>query len=73
MELKFPQLQKKLGEFIIEVEGDGILSRAIVRKGKIVVENAVTSTGHELTFYDEEGSQLSELFIWRNSKKIEVK
>jgi hypothetical protein len=44
-----------LGLFIVDLEGEGLSSRAIIRKGTIIVKNKVISAGHELTFYDENG------------------
>lgn len=57
----------------MELEGDGITSRAIIRKGHIFLKNKPVLTGHELTFYDEEGKQIDKLVIWRDNKKIDVK
>lgn len=58
--------------FIVELEGDGITSRAVIRKGTVVTRSKVTPIGHELTFYDENGQRIEKLDIWRDSKKIAV-
>ena len=47
-------------------------SRAVVRKGTIVVRSKVIPVGHELNFFDEKGQKIERLDIWRDDKKIEV-
>lgn len=47
-------------------------SRALIRRGKIILQNKPTPIGHELTFFDGEGQAIPKLFIWRDGKKIQV-
>jgi hypothetical protein len=54
----------------VELEGEGISSRAIIRRGKIIVQNKSTAVGHELTFFDGEGQPIPELILWRDGKKV---
>lgn len=67
-----PELEKQLGMFIVELEGEGVTSRAIIRKGTIILKNKLTPVGHQLTFYDELGQQIDKLQLWRDNKRIEV-
>lgn len=54
------------------MEGEGISSRALIRRGKIILQNKPTPIGHELTFFDGEGQPIPHLTIWRDGKKIQV-
>ncbi len=56
----------------MELEGEGISSRAIIRRGKIIVQNKPTAIGHELTFFDGEGQSIPKLTLWRDGKKVQV-
>lgn len=56
--IDIPELQDQLGMFIVEIEGEGVTSRAIIRKGTIILKNKVTPTGHQLTFFDQNGQQI---------------
>lgn len=67
-----PELTGKLGMFIIELEAEGVTSRAVIRKGTIVCKNKITAIGHQLSFYGEDGQPIDRLQLWRNNKKIEV-
>ena len=66
------ELEKKRGVFIVELEGEGISSRAFVRKGKIIAESKTTSTGIELKFLNETGKQITDLCAWLEGRKLAV-
>lgn len=71
--IEFEELNDKLGFFIVELEGDTVTSRAVIRKGSIFLKNKLIPEGHKLSFFDQEGKQINELTIWREGKKIDVK
>lgn len=53
-EFKFEKISgKKQGIFIIEFIGAGLSSRAIVKKGKLVVREKLTLAGHVFQILDE--------------------
>ena len=51
-EIPLPELKDSLGMFIVELEGERVTSRAVIRKGTIITQNKKTEIGHELTFFD---------------------
>ena len=59
--------------FIIDFQGDGVLSRAVIRRGSIVCVKRPTLAGIELRFYLENGIAIQDLDIWLKGKKIHVK
>ena len=63
---------KNRGVWIVELEGEGIISRAFIVKGAISNHSTLNSVGHELSFFDEEGKQIKELDIWMSGKKHHV-
>lgn len=57
---------------MVELEGEGISSRAFVRKGRIIAVSKTTSAGIELTFLNETGKQITDLCVWLG-RKLAVK
>ena len=49
--------------------GDGISSRAVIRKGALVCLWKTTLAGKELQFFDDEGKRINELDLWIRGKK----
>eukprot|EP00005_Dracoamoeba_jomungandri_P005861 CAMPEP_0174259848 /NCGR_PEP_ID=MMETSP0439-20130205/8626_1 /TAXON_ID=0 /ORGANISM="Stereomyxa ramosa, Strain Chinc5" /LENGTH=2151 /DNA_ID=CAMNT_0015343913 /DNA_START=9 /DNA_END=6464 /DNA_ORIENTATION=- len=61
----FPSLTNKRGVFVIDFIGNGISSRALLRKGYFNVINNSTVYGHEISVYDENNQLLKEdVKIW---------
>ena len=46
------------------------MSRAIIRKGKIITKSKITPVGHEFSFYDEKGEKIKKLSVWRDCKRV---
>jgi hypothetical protein len=66
------KIEKKRGVYIVELEGEGITSRAFIRKGAIVNSFRITSAGTEIKFEDEKGSAIYDLTVWLANKKYDV-
>lgn len=58
--------------WIVELEGEGISSRAFIRKGAIASTNTNNSVGTELKFFDETGTRIKDLTIWMEGKRHNV-
>ena len=58
--------------WIVELEGEGISSRAFIRKGAIASATTTNSVGTEIKFYDESGAQIKDYSIWMEGKKHEA-
>ena len=57
-ELLIEKLPKKCGFYIVELVGEGITSRAVVRKGAIACFEERHIDGKLLKFYDEDGNTI---------------
>ena len=53
-EFKFDELKGKVGLFIIEFEGNGKMSRAIIKKGQLTLIHQSTPAGHIAFVLDED-------------------
>lgn len=52
--IEFKSIQaKEKGIFIVEILGNGVVSRAVIRKGLLSVLKEITIAGHLLTIIDE--------------------
>lgn len=71
--IKVEGIPTSRGVWIVEFEGEGISSRAFIRKGGIANFNSNNSAGTELKFYDESGVQIQDYQIWMEGKKHQVK
>jgi len=54
-EFTFEQFKDKAGLFIIECEGNGKASRAIIKKGSLHLVHRSTAAGHFAYIIDEQG------------------
>jgi hypothetical protein len=63
IELDFPSIRGR-GVWIVELLGNGIASRAVVRKGSLRAIERVTSYGHEFRVVDETGAIVRDASIW---------
>lgn len=69
-------IEKKMGTFIIDLHGETVTSRAIIRKGAILCLEELTEAGQKFSFYDEEGRPLTEeqgLKVWFNERLTSLK
>ena len=54
-EIKFPRItNKERGLFILEFIGNGVASRALIKKGRLHLYEEMTIAGHKLMILDEE-------------------
>ena len=67
---EFDELNGKVGLFIIEFEGNGIISRAIVKKGSLSLIHRSTASGHMAFIIDSnrEICKSKDSGIWINKK-----
>lgn len=66
-------LEAKNSIYIVDFHGEGILSRAVIRRGSIVCISKPSLAGIELKFFHEDGSAIDELDIWLRGRKVHVK
>lgn len=48
-----------MGLFIVDLEGEGVISRAVIRKGQITCLDSLTEAGQKLSFFDENGGPIT--------------
>lgn len=69
-EVEIPlDLEKKQAVYIIDFQGEGVTSRAVIRKGGIICLEEVTVAGTKFNFHDETGKRLTKedgLRLWVN-------
>lgn len=70
--MKIEGIPQHRGAWIIDLEGEGISSRAFIRKGAIAIINSINTAGTQLKFYDENGTQIKDYKIWLDGKKLSV-
>lgn len=61
----------KLGLFVVDLEGEGVVSRAVIRKGQIACVDSLTEAGQRLSFYDATGRPLgiaNNMQLWVRGK-----
>jgi hypothetical protein len=59
------------GVFVIELIGNGISSRALVRKGGLSFMARTTSAGQLLTIFNESAQQVKDAKIWMDGREYE--
>ena len=72
-DFKIPEAQKKRAVYIVELESEGVSSRAFIRKGGIAFISQVLTDGVDIKFYNEKGEHMKDLELWFADKKHEVK
>jgi len=60
---KFPHI-KKPGVYVVEFIGNGISSRALIRKGRLLYTQRLGSAGHVFNVFDGIGQRLKDTTIW---------
>ena len=66
-------IENKPSVYIVDFRGEGLTSRAVIRRGSIVALQKLTLTGLEIRFYQEDSTHIDELDLWCNNKRIHVK
>ncbi len=56
----------------MEFVGNGVISRAIIRKGGIACFEKCSLVGKEVRFYDDQGAKINSLKLWINGELIQV-
>lgn len=67
------EIKKERGIYVVDLDGSGISSRAVIRKGAIFCLSRVTVAGVLLKFYDESGRKEKNLRLWLRDQYINVK
>jgi hypothetical protein len=67
-ELLVDKIPKTCGFYIVELVGEGITSRAVIRKGAIACFESSHIDGKLLKFYDELGSPINNIKVWVNGR-----
>lgn len=49
-----------MGMYIVDLQGEGISSRAIIKKGAIICLDSPSEAGMQIKFYDEDGQKLTQ-------------
>jgi hypothetical protein len=65
---EFPMLAKP-GVYVVDFIGNGLSSRAIVRKGQLRVAERVGAAGHVFRVFDEAGAQLPDATLWLSGRE----
>jgi hypothetical protein len=69
--LTFPEISKA-GVYVIELIGNGVSSRAVIRKGRISFSQRIGAAGHVFTLYDEAGNQIENGKLWMEGTEYQA-
>ena len=70
--VSFPDLKKR-GTYVVEFIGNGISSRALVRKGALRLLGKIGPAGHEFKILDESNRLKENATLWLNGKEYSPK
>ncbi len=70
--ISFPNLKKR-GVYVVEFIGNGISSRALIRKGTLRLLEKIGPAGHEFRILDEKNQICDEATLWFNDKEYSHK
>lgn len=57
----------------MDLKGEGLASRAVIRRGAITGVQKQTLAGLDLRFFWDDGKPITDLEVWRNGQKLQVK
>lgn len=60
---------------MVDLQGEGVTSRAVIRKGTIICLSSLTEAGQKFTFFDQNGKSLTEddgLKVWIRNKPMKL-
>lgn len=60
VEILLKTIPNRIGIFVVDIQGEGITSRAVIRKGAIVCLENYSHNGQSFEFFDEDGNKLNE-------------
>lgn len=58
------------GVYVVELIGNGLASRALIRKGRLQIAERKSAAGHVFTVFDANGRQLKDATFWLDSRAI---
>lgn len=61
--LAFPEINKP-GVYVVELIGNGVSSRAVIRKGRLSYTERIGAAGHVFQLYDEKQNLLTDAVVW---------
>jgi hypothetical protein len=64
--LHLPELKDKIGLFIVEIHGNGRVSRAVIKKGQLSLIQRSSASGHIAYVLDENQNICKQAKIWLN-------
>lgn len=67
--LEFPELAKP-GVYVVELIGNGVSSRALVRKGRLSYTERIGAAGHAFRIYNERGEPLPAATLWLGGREF---
>ena len=70
--ISFPNLKKR-GVYVVELIGNGISSRALIRKGALRLLEKIGPAGHEFRILDENNRLREQASLWLNGKEYKPK
>ena len=65
-----------MGVYIVDLQGDTITSRVVIRKGTILCLESFTEAGQQFSFYDQEGRPLTAkdgLKVWARNTPVALR
>ena len=68
-------IPKKMGVYIVDIQGENVTSRAVIRKGTILCVDKHTEAGQEFSFFDQSGRPLTAddgLKVWVKGRPAEL-
>jgi len=69
-------IPKRMGVFIVDLQGETVTSRAVIKKGAILCLESFTEAGQTFSFYDEDGRPLTSkegLKVWNSGTPVNLK
>ena len=67
--IAFPDITQP-GIYVIELIGNGISSRALLRKGRLTFTERIGSAGHAFRIYNEQGEPLPDAILWLGGREF---
>ncbi|NQT91960.1 MAG: hypothetical protein HQ559_04295, partial [Lentisphaerae bacterium] len=69
--LTFPGI-KEPGVYVVELIGNGVSSRAVIRKGRLSFTERIGSAGHVFMVYDNGGTLLKDAVLWMEGSEYKA-
>jgi hypothetical protein len=65
-----------MGVYIVDLQGETVTSRAVIRKGTIICVDTFTEAGQQFSFFDQNGRPLTEkddIKVWIRGQLTKLK